>query len=457
VLFQCLTGELPFDRETDAALMHAHLFAPPPRVSTLGVDVPQALDEVFARGMAKQPADRFESARELIGACRSALATVRPATLDRSPAFPRPEQEAQEELPATPREPQVPTASATPGDDARRDAEPSISARLTQAPWPATAAPEPERLKAATDAGPRIARRSRAIGWPAALVVALLLAAVVGYLLGSGSKRSDPRPLKRIAVGSISLAAPAGWTAADEQVSGLDLTDRISLRHSSGVVLVAGRLSSFAPGLDPSQPALRARFRTARKQLVSIAGRSAVTYAGDRRDGGSAWIALLPDSRGWTAAGCSSVARKPRLRTLCARVAGTLSASDAKPVALGPDPSLAKALNSGVGELNSGRARLVARLRVRSTALRAKAAAQLATVYASVATGLERATVRVQDRPLVTDLVRALRREAAAFRQLAGAAKRRQRRTYALTRDRVSSAAREARQALARLDRGGYR
>jgi hypothetical protein len=57
----------------------------------------------------------------------------------------------------------------------------------------------------------------------------------------------------------------------------------------------------------------------------------------------------------------------------------------------------------------------------------------------------------------VTDLVRALRREAAAFRQLAGAAKRRQRRTYALTRDRVSSAAREARQALARLDRGGYR
>jgi predicted Ser/Thr protein kinase len=84
VLFHCLTGTLPYDHDTEAGLMHAHLFAPPPTISGLGIDAPRALDEVFARGMAKRPSDRFDAASELVDACREALAG---AELDRYPAL----------------------------------------------------------------------------------------------------------------------------------------------------------------------------------------------------------------------------------------------------------------------------------------------------------------------------------------------------------------------------------
>jgi hypothetical protein len=84
VLFHCLTGTLPYDHDAEAALMHAHLFAPPPTISGLGIDAPPALDEVFARGMAKSPSDRYAAASQLVDACRDALAD---AALERCPAL----------------------------------------------------------------------------------------------------------------------------------------------------------------------------------------------------------------------------------------------------------------------------------------------------------------------------------------------------------------------------------
>jgi serine/threonine protein kinase len=83
VVFHCLTGTLPYEHDTEAALMHAHLFAAPPTISGLGIDAP-ALDGVFARGMAKDPAARFQSATELVDACRDALKHI---DLDRCPAL----------------------------------------------------------------------------------------------------------------------------------------------------------------------------------------------------------------------------------------------------------------------------------------------------------------------------------------------------------------------------------
>ncbi|HEX9236802.1 MAG TPA: serine/threonine-protein kinase, partial [Actinomycetota bacterium] len=73
VLYQCLTGEVPFRRENEAALVYAHLLAPPPPVSTVRPELPAAIDPVVARGMAKKPEDRFGSCGELAGTARRAL------------------------------------------------------------------------------------------------------------------------------------------------------------------------------------------------------------------------------------------------------------------------------------------------------------------------------------------------------------------------------------------------
>ena len=66
VLFQCLTGQVPFHREDDAALLWAHLVEPPPPVSGTRPDLPPRVDDVVARAMAKSPDDRYASCRDLV-------------------------------------------------------------------------------------------------------------------------------------------------------------------------------------------------------------------------------------------------------------------------------------------------------------------------------------------------------------------------------------------------------
>jgi CHASE2 domain-containing sensor protein/predicted Ser/Thr protein kinase len=73
LLYHCLTGEPPFRRDSEAATMWAHVSAPPPAASHTRPDLPDALDEVIARGMAKDPSERFGSGAELASACAQAL------------------------------------------------------------------------------------------------------------------------------------------------------------------------------------------------------------------------------------------------------------------------------------------------------------------------------------------------------------------------------------------------
>jgi len=74
MLFQALTGEVPYPRSSSAATMFAHLEAPVPTVSALAPDVPAAFDEVVARAMAKDASARFASAGELGRAALDAAA-----------------------------------------------------------------------------------------------------------------------------------------------------------------------------------------------------------------------------------------------------------------------------------------------------------------------------------------------------------------------------------------------
>jgi serine/threonine protein kinase/CHASE2 domain-containing sensor protein len=73
VLYHCLTGETPFQRDSDAATMWAHISAPPPSPSNIRPELPEDLDEVIARGMAKDPAGRYACASDLAQAAALAL------------------------------------------------------------------------------------------------------------------------------------------------------------------------------------------------------------------------------------------------------------------------------------------------------------------------------------------------------------------------------------------------
>ena len=73
VLYECLTGRVPFEKDLDAAIIWAHVEEPPTRLTLLRPDLPPAIDEVFARVLAKQPGDRYENCREFVAAARQAL------------------------------------------------------------------------------------------------------------------------------------------------------------------------------------------------------------------------------------------------------------------------------------------------------------------------------------------------------------------------------------------------
>jgi ABC-type transport system substrate-binding protein/tRNA A-37 threonylcarbamoyl transferase component Bud32 len=73
VLFECLAGERPFDRESELSVVFAHLNEPPPRLSEARSDLPAEFDTVFATALAKSPDDRYSSCGELARAARAAL------------------------------------------------------------------------------------------------------------------------------------------------------------------------------------------------------------------------------------------------------------------------------------------------------------------------------------------------------------------------------------------------
>ncbi|WP_433271392.1 protein kinase domain-containing protein [Actinosynnema sp. CS-041913] len=87
VLFEGLTGKLPFGGAEPAAKLAAHLLEPPPAPSRFDRRIGPALDAVVARGLAKEPGHRYPTASALISAAADAVrvngtATVAAGTAD---------------------------------------------------------------------------------------------------------------------------------------------------------------------------------------------------------------------------------------------------------------------------------------------------------------------------------------------------------------------------------------
>ncbi|OHT85205.1 serine/threonine-protein kinase [Mycobacteroides saopaulense] len=73
-LFRMLAGQPPFGSGASLpAIINAHLSAPPPRISQFA-SVPESMDALIAKAMAKNPADRYQSAGEFALAARQILA-----------------------------------------------------------------------------------------------------------------------------------------------------------------------------------------------------------------------------------------------------------------------------------------------------------------------------------------------------------------------------------------------
>ncbi len=80
VLYECLTGRVPFEKDLDAAIIWAHVEETPTMPTVLRPELPPEIDEVFGRVLAKRPDERYGSCREFVEAARMAMGIFGTAT-----------------------------------------------------------------------------------------------------------------------------------------------------------------------------------------------------------------------------------------------------------------------------------------------------------------------------------------------------------------------------------------
>ncbi|NWG16881.1 MAG: protein kinase [Chloroflexi bacterium] len=95
ILYEMVVGRVPFNADTPYAIVHDHIYSPLPMPGELNPDVPPAVERVLVKALAKNPAERYESAADLMADFRQALSEsglramspLRPQVMDDSPTI----------------------------------------------------------------------------------------------------------------------------------------------------------------------------------------------------------------------------------------------------------------------------------------------------------------------------------------------------------------------------------
>jgi len=89
VLYELITGRVPFDATTPVAALMQHAYEPPPPPRELTPDLPVEVEAMLLHALAKAPEDRYQTAEEMTEAIQEAL-----ASLQRIPSVGPPEPQA---------------------------------------------------------------------------------------------------------------------------------------------------------------------------------------------------------------------------------------------------------------------------------------------------------------------------------------------------------------------------
>jgi serine/threonine protein kinase len=108
MLHEMLTGQVPYDAETPMAVVLKHITAPLPLPREVNPVIPETVERVVLKALAKAPADRYQSAGELAGALKKTVVEVEESLV----ALPE-VRKARARLTSTPLPP-TPTPSPTP-------------------------------------------------------------------------------------------------------------------------------------------------------------------------------------------------------------------------------------------------------------------------------------------------------------------------------------------------------
>jgi Protein kinase domain len=371
VLFECVTGSVPYPMPTDAAVLYAHLNQEPPSARAIRDDLPGELDEVLSQGMAKEPEERAASASGLIAAAAAAL--------DGNPA----------------------ATSSPPHQGALAHGVRAVGG---------------DTAEASTES----IRRPRA-GRTALLGTAALAALALAAFAGGRALGGDDTAALTTSVSSetVSLGAPGDWAPTPSNrrtaIPGLGLRDAVAVSPAaadgSGVeagttgahgpwLLPAGLVSRAVGGLPPASPVALGKLQALRYRGVELRGfgLGLTLYAAPTSKGVATVACYSPSAAGF-AADCESVAQ-------------SLELNGAHPYPLATPPHAAHTLSQTIDRLNTRR----------RSGRRQLSAANTANRQADAAKKLERAYDQAKQQLAGLDLSPAIAAAVGEARSALGAA-----------------------------------
>jgi Tol biopolymer transport system component/serine/threonine protein kinase len=133
ILFEMLTGRLPYEAETPVAIVFKRASEPLPLPRNVNPDIPDSVEQVVLKALAHSPDDRFTSASEMMAALRQAMSeageTIEalPGVMGEQPTAPSPELTA----PTQPQEQQPPPSTVVPPVPTVVSPQPAPAARPT--------------------------------------------------------------------------------------------------------------------------------------------------------------------------------------------------------------------------------------------------------------------------------------------------------------------------------------
>lgn len=401
VLFHCLTGTVPYPRDTQAGVIYAQVNQPPPQLP-----LAEALEFnlVIARGMAKVASDRYPSAGELIAAAEHAVRSLPPDCLSRRPAF-----------------------SSSP-ESSTWPSEPVTPSRPAQS----TERKPPRRL--ATARGGILA-----ISACFALLAGVLVAASLGGRAAAAAWRTAHS-------GSLTIHYRRPWTTSRAVFGAFAVTTTGKSRapgpielKSGLATLAAGSVtrSSTVPGGLP--PALAARFGRPSRATRSLAGGAAAHVFSWNLSGVrdvSAWV--VPTVRGDLAIICSAPVGMARLLDGCDALARAAQVPGSSLLPLGPYPALARSLGRILSDANISRHTLAEMFQARQGS--AYVANQIALADSHAARSLSRLHVPPRYLRDVTALAAGFTSESRALKKLGHASTGSDRHVYGIDAKAVTSA-----------------
>lgn len=504
VLYECLSGVVPYPKDSEAAVLFAHMSDEPPKVTDQRPELPGDLDEVIAKAMAKDPDQRHSTAGELLRDAEEAFGRRLRGVISTPGPI-----ESPEETGIRPAEGHVPTreskvqdsdelASATSpggpdatklaeGADATRIAAGADATKLAQgadatklaqgadatklgaaagATRLGSATAEPAAPPPPSGAPPAPTERAGGGAVVAGIAAAAVVLAVVGYLLGSsGGGESAPEGSNSVSAGNVRLTFPDTWTEEQSvpDVPGLEFADRIELVAPGGepsAGLVAGQTDATGPTLLPRQLLERLGEPPSAEDAVRLGEVEAYRYRGLEPEGldGRLTLYVVPTDKGVATIGCvADGAGADEALADCESIATTLELRDAEALPLGPSQAYADALNAALSRLNTARAGGTATLRqARTPDGQSRAAGSLQRAYRAAAQAMDSAPAGPREADANAEIVSALGDTADAYERLASAARAGDAGRYNSARSAARRGEARVRRAVAALARLGY-